>query len=104
MQFDSACAGRQLEARDPAFSTVNRPIGIVSKIGVMRSVSIITCPHCGYAAAERMPPNVCQIFYDCKGCGARLKPRPGDCCVFCSYGSIPCPSIQLARQDKRPLR
>jgi hypothetical protein len=43
----------------------------------MKLLSIITCPHCGYAAVERMPPNVCQIFYDCKGCGARLKPKPG---------------------------
>ncbi|MFA9408701.1 MAG: GDCCVxC domain-containing (seleno)protein, partial [Candidatus Dadabacteria bacterium] len=23
-----------------------------------------------------------------------LKPKPGDCCVFCSYGSVKCPSIQ----------
>jgi hypothetical protein len=21
----------------------------------------------------------------------------GDCCVFCSYGSMPCPSVQEAR-------
>ena len=37
---------------------------------LMTLVSIITCPHCGYAAVEQMPPNVCQIFHDCKGCGA----------------------------------
>ena len=29
-----------------------------------------------------MPTDACQFFYDCKGCGARLKPKPGDCCVF----------------------
>jgi hypothetical protein len=29
-------------------------------------MSIITCPHCGHAAVERMPSNVCQIFYDCR--------------------------------------
>ena len=57
-------------------------------------MSIITCPHCGHAAIERMPSNVCQIFYDCRGCGVRLKPKPGDCCVFCSYGSVPCPPVQ----------
>jgi hypothetical protein len=48
-------------------------------------MSVITCPHCGHAAIERMPSNVCRIFYDCRGCGVRLKPKPGDCCVFCSY-------------------
>jgi hypothetical protein len=41
-----------------------------------------------------MPTDACQFFYVCKGCGEKLKPRPGDCCVFCSYGSVPCPPIQ----------
>jgi hypothetical protein len=41
-----------------------------------------------------MPTDACVFFYDCKGCGTRLKPLEGDCCVFCSYGSIPCPPVQ----------
>jgi hypothetical protein len=41
-----------------------------------------------------MPTDACQFFYDCKGCGERLKPLAGDCCVFCSYGSVPCPPVQ----------
>ena len=61
--------------------------------------SVITCPHYGHAAIERMPSNVCRIFYDCRGCGVRLKPEPGDCCVFCSYGSVPCPSVQAKQAD-----
>ena len=43
---------------------------------------------------ETMPVDACQFFYDCKGCGERLKPKPGDCCVFCSYGSVKCPPMQ----------
>ena len=43
----------------------------------------------GRDAGGRLP-----VSYDCKGCGQRLKPKPGDCCVFCSYGSVPCPPIQ----------
>jgi hypothetical protein len=58
--------------------------------------STITCPECGHAAEEAMPINACQYFYDCRGCGAVLKPRAGDCCVFCSYGSVPCPPVQDA--------
>ncbi len=27
----------------------------------------------------------------------RMKPKPGDCCVFCSFGDVPCPPIQEAR-------
>jgi len=39
--------------------------------------STIRCPDCGHAALETMPVDACQFFYDCKGCGRRLKPRPG---------------------------
>jgi len=57
----------------------------------------ITCPGCGAAKAEIMPTDACQFLYECAGCGELLKPKAGDCCVFCSYGSAPCPPIQ-ARQ------
>ncbi|MGO4332349.1 GDCCVxC domain-containing (seleno)protein [Cupriavidus sp. 2TAF22] len=56
--------------------------------------SILTCPHCGYVAAEMMPIEACQWFYACKGCDQTLTPKRGDCCVFCSYGSVPCPPVQ----------
>ncbi|EPX7158509.1 GDCCVxC domain-containing (seleno)protein [Pseudomonas aeruginosa] len=26
-----------------------------------------------------------------------MRPNPGDCCVFCSFGSVPCPPIQQQR-------
>jgi hypothetical protein len=57
-------------------------------------VSTLTCPACGHAAAETMPTDACQFFYDCTECGTRLKPKEGDCCVYCSYGTVPCPPIQ----------
>jgi hypothetical protein len=60
----------------------------------MQLQSILTCPKCGHQAVETMATDACQFFYDCKGCGERLKPLAGDCCVFCSYGSVPCPPIQ----------
>jgi hypothetical protein len=56
--------------------------------------SIITCSACGVAKVETMPTDACQFFYECSGCGALLRPKPGHCCVFCSYGSVPCPPIQ----------
>ncbi len=65
----------------------------------MNLSSIITCPHCGGQESEVMPTDACQFFYDCKGCGAVLRPLPGDCCVFCSYGSAPCPPVQAARDS-----
>ena len=56
--------------------------------------STLTCPECGHQESEIMPVDNCQWFYECKACGAVLKPLQGDCCVYCSYGSVPCPSIQ----------
>lgn len=56
--------------------------------------SVLTCPHCGCAKKELMPTNACQYYYECSGCKTLLCPRPGDCCVFCSYGSAKCPPIQ----------
>jgi alkylmercury lyase len=58
--------------------------------------SMITCPACGTSRAETMPVDACQYFYECTGCGMLLRPKPGDCCVFCSYGSVPCPPIQTS--------
>ncbi len=34
----------------------------------------------------------------CPACGVRITPNKGDCCVFCSYGSLPCPPVQLSRR------
>jgi hypothetical protein len=56
--------------------------------------SMITCPGCGFAKEESMPTDACQFFYECTNCHAILKPKPGDCCVFCSYGSVKCPPKQ----------
>lgn len=56
--------------------------------------STLTCPECGHTKTEAMPTDVCQWFHECEQCHSVLKPLPGDCCVYCSFGSVPCPSIQ----------
>lgn len=56
--------------------------------------SEITCPSCRHKKIETMPTDVCQFSYQCESCKAVLKSKEGDCCVFCSYGSKPCPSKQ----------
>ncbi|MGR5175323.1 GDCCVxC domain-containing (seleno)protein [Vibrio hangzhouensis] len=68
--------------------------------------SELVCPECGHKCTEEMPTNACMYFYQCLNCGALLKPLPGDCCVFCSYGSVPCPPIQTQSKccrQKKPL-
>ena len=56
--------------------------------------SLLTCPHCGVSRQETMPTGFCLFFYECTGCKTLLRPKPGDCCVFCSYASVKCPSMQ----------
>lgn len=41
-----------------------------------------------------MPDDYCQYVQRCTGCGGNFRAQKGDCCVYCSYGSVPCPSKQ----------
>jgi hypothetical protein len=59
--------------------------------------STITCPECGAAHSETMPADQCLYFYECSACHIVLKPKAGDCCVFCSYGTFRCPPKQAER-------
>jgi hypothetical protein len=54
----------------------------------------ITCPECGFSKVETMPTNACQHGYICEGCRLLLRPRAGDCCVFCSFADQVCPPKQ----------
>ena len=60
--------------------------------------SIITCPNCGHKKKETMPTDACQFFYECEKCKTVLKPKHGDCCVYCSYGTVKCPSKQTGQE------
>jgi hypothetical protein len=67
----------------------------------MQLDSTLTCPRCAHQATETMPTDACQFFYECKACNILLKPRKGDCCVFCSYGDVQCPPMQAANGESR---
>lgn len=62
--------------------------------------STITCPECKFKKEELMPTDACQFFYTCVSCKKTIKSKPGDCCVFCSYGDIRCPSKQKEQSLK----
>ncbi|MBI3510740.1 MAG: MerC domain-containing protein [Bacteroidetes bacterium] len=59
--------------------------------------STITCPKCGHKKKELMPTDACQFYYECENCKTVLKPKQGDCCVYCSYGTVKCPSKQTGK-------
>jgi hypothetical protein len=57
----------------------------------------LTCPVCGYESVEELPVDQCIFFYQCRGCDTLLKPKSGDCCVFCSYADRPCRDTHAIR-------
>lgn len=57
----------------------------------MPRTAVIRCPACGVETEEVMPSDACVYFWDCPACSTVVRPRPGDCCVFCSYASAACP-------------
>ena len=65
----------------------------------METLSDLTCPACGFAERLEMPTNACVVLHECAGCHTTLKPRADLCCVFCSYGSVPCPPVQIGDMD-----
>ena len=58
---------------------------------MMDTKAVLTCPSCGRAQDVDMPTDYCVFFYDCVHCGALLRPKKGDDCVFCSYADKDCP-------------
>ncbi|MCH2519644.1 MAG: hypothetical protein MK210_15835 [Dehalococcoidia bacterium] len=56
--------------------------------------SKLTCPQCGFSEALEMPTGACQFFHECANCHTILRPNENDCCVFCSFGDVMCPSNQ----------
>ena len=64
--------------------------------------SVLTCPSCGHASEEEMPLDACIYYFECPGCKVLLKPNKGDCCVFCSFGSVKCPPVQAAAACCKP--
>ena len=60
----------------------------------IQRLSVLRCPACGHRDELAMPTDACVFFHECVGCHELLRPKAGDCCVFCSYGSVPCPPMQ----------
>jgi hypothetical protein len=69
---------------------MNRATGATTPVLICQ----LACPVCGEVHVETMPTDACIYFFECTGCGTVLRPQPGDCCVFCSYGSAKCPPVQ----------
>ena len=67
----------------------------MDEVKKFKTGAVLVCPKCGKKQKVEMPIDACQYFYKCIHCGEMLRPKTGDCCVFCSYADIKCPSKQL---------
>jgi hypothetical protein len=56
--------------------------------------STITCPHCLATEMLEVPRGSSQHLYRCRACSNILKPKSGDCCIFCSFGDLDCSSAE----------
>jgi hypothetical protein len=83
-----------IRAVQPAVSTncyasVRKPTGSFPQVE-----SKLTSPHGKHVSAETMSTDACVYFYEGGNCHEMLKQLAGNYCVFCSYGSVPCPPLQ----------
>jgi hypothetical protein len=79
------------------YNTLYLKLDVEYDINIFMAIELrseITCPECSFKKTEQMQTNACQFFYECSNCKKILKPNTGDCCVYCSYGSVSCPPIQ----------
>ena len=67
----------------------------MSRRSYVDNTARLTCPNCGGVREEEMPTDACQFFYECTYCESVMRPKPGDCCVFCSYADRRCPPKQM---------
>ncbi|OWF65799.1 hypothetical protein B6A14_08535 [Polynucleobacter hirudinilacicola] len=56
--------------------------------------STITCPYCQATETLEIPRGSSQHLYRCRACACILKPKSGDCCIFCSFGDLDCSSAE----------
>jgi hypothetical protein len=61
---------------------------------ILGRISTLICPACAFRETLTMPEDACVIRHACASCGAEIQAKPGDCCVFCSYGDVACPPKQ----------
>jgi rubredoxin len=65
----------------------------------VRLESTVQCPKCGFRSTEQMPTDYCLVRYECRDCGYIMTPKKGTCCIFCSYGDVKCPPMQLSSSE-----
>src|SRR5712692_9807867 len=61
------------------------PFAFASPVRTVVEVSKRLCRQFGFWHAPSNQLNSEGMVYECGSCRTVLRPKPGDCCVFCSY-------------------
>jgi len=79
-----------------AYNILKKSVKIIGRENMtdIQLQSTITCPRCHQKTIEQMPTDYCLYIWVCPNCKNKLKPKEGDCCVYCSYVSVRRPPIQ----------
>jgi hypothetical protein len=73
-------------------------IGLWHPSPMADAFAALTCPVCKHVESMTMPADRCVIAHECRACHTVLKPKAGDCCVFCSFADKRCPFVQDERE------
>ena len=57
---------------------------------VVRVECEVTCPCCGHVEWMPMEPDQSPFVLVCDQCRDVSAPPPGECCLFCAFGSCQC--------------
>ncbi|MGB0846810.1 MAG: GDCCVxC domain-containing (seleno)protein [Thiolinea sp.] len=54
----------------------------------------LTCPSCQTKESLTMVQGRSESFFTCTHCSTTHLTKLGECCIYCSYGTVSCPTIQ----------
>jgi hypothetical protein len=57
--------------------------------------SVLQCTGCGFTQEFEMPQYASRKHFYCPDCRKAHQSRKEECCIYCSYGSVPCPQQQV---------
>ncbi len=76
-------------------------LGLLTKLGFARRTvnrsSTLYCPHCRAGSHERMSLDHTLHEFHCLWCNRTMRHEPEQHCIFCAFGSRPCPEKQQRR-------
>lgn len=57
--------------------------------------NILTCPNCGATQPVKMLALEVRSVYQCNACKKIIQAHANECCIYCEYGEVKCPSEQV---------